>query len=215
MYFHGKEEKQRYHYIDLRFTKVFRDHGFDIQKIINFGKINNANKRILKVTEYYNTFKNLYPTQTSYIKIIFDLCFGKPFRPEYKGRSGLSHEMTYISKQFHKLCAKDQQFVKRFIKSQLLSMMKQYPYNNINTFLYNIFWMCARITDTYTICRFIRFFNKQPANSSTVIIAGARHTYIYYLFLKEFNAKQIFNHNHDKKILLDAPSAKHSKCIHI
>lgn len=98
-YFHKDGLQQRYHYIDFRLTKLFFMYGFNLVTSLMGGEEEKQ--------AYFIHFKNLYPTKASYIHIVKEFCFAKPFDPSLKPRSLLTKGMTKIGKQYHKLSAAD------------------------------------------------------------------------------------------------------------
>jgi hypothetical protein len=188
-FFHkGDDVHQRYHYIDFRLTPLFLRYGFDIITIIHGS---DEQKRA-----YFDKFHAMYPTKTSYVNRIKEFCFAKPFDPSLKPRSLLSHGMTKIGKQFHKLGSKDQILVKRFITKRIQTIMDDYDYKVFEQCMANVFFMAAVMMDSYAICRFLYYFSKQTEGSTSVFIAGALHTYNYNLFMKEWKAIEIDEHTY-------------------
>jgi hypothetical protein len=188
-YFHNTGLNQRYHYIDHRLTSLFVMYGFNLLTII----MGTLEEKIL----YRTSFMSMYPNKTSYINIIKEFCFAKPFDPSLKPRSLLSKGMTKIGKQFHKLEAADQRLVKAFVIKRVHTLMDKYNYKgDLDEFLTNVFYMSALFMDVYAICRFLYYYHRQSEGSTSVFIAGAAHTFNYNLFMKEWGAKEIDEHTY-------------------
>lgn len=187
-YFHKTGLKQRYHYIDHRLTELFIMYGFDIMTILMGGEEEKQ--------AYFIHFKSMYPTKASYIHIVKEFCFAKPFDPSLKPRSLLSKGMTKIGKQYHKLSAADQRLVKSFVMKRVNVIMDEYDYKEFSGCLTNVFFMMCLLMDVYAICRFLYYYNQQSKGSTSVFIAGAVHAFNYNLFMKEWNAKEIDEHTY-------------------
>jgi hypothetical protein len=187
-YFHKTGIKQRYHYIDHRLTDLFVMYGFDIMTVVR------ANEE--EQQAHFTHFKSMYPTKASYIHIVKEFCFAKPFDPSLKPRTLLSNGMTKIAKQFHKLPAADQGIVKSFVIKRIDILMDTYNYKEFYGYLSSMFFMSSLVMDVYAICRFLYYYNQQSKGSTSVFIAGASHTFNYALFMKEWNAKEIDEHTY-------------------
>ena len=184
IYFHKENSKQRYHYFDFRFSKLFADFWFNVVDIIRRPS-----------EELYNEIHRLYPTKTKYINTVKQFCFSRHFIPSYSRRNLLSHDMTRIAKQFYKLPPAERVFVKEFVVERMNKIMKKYDFDSEALFN-NIFQMITLMTDTYSICRFVRYHMNQVEGSTTVLLAGAFHTYTYSLFLKKWKAQTVYSHRH-------------------
>jgi phage FluMu protein Com len=205
LYFHEKSDvNQRYHYFDFRQTKLFEDYDLSVKKLmIAYFKG--------KLADYYDDFFTSYPTKKSLVDTLKDFLFGKPFDPSYKHRDLLSHGMTRISKQFHKLSRSEQAVVRSFAVDRINDILQNYRFKDVFDFFDRILNLLTLLTDIYAICRFLRFFSQQNDGSTSVFIAGAAHTYNYTLFLKEWKAKKVFSNQ--KKVFTDANAIK--KCVHV
>jgi hypothetical protein len=105
--------------------------------------------------------------------------------------------MTKTAKQFNKLPLKEQRFVKQFTIKNINYIMTTYNYKKKDTFWYNVFYIMILIMDTYAICRFLYYHEKQPEGSTSLFIAGANHTRTYSSFMKEWDAKKIYEKIYD------------------
>jgi hypothetical protein len=178
LYFHNSDENIRYHYIDLRFSSIFKVYGFDIIKLSQFD------------SKYLENFKEKYPSKQKIISIVKDLCFGAPFDPKFKPRSYLNNGKTKIAKQFYKLKNSDQQSVRSFTNERMHIILNNTTYSDIWDI---IFYTMILMTDIYAICRFIRFFNRQVEGSTSIFLSGVAHKSNYRLFLEKWGITKIFD----------------------
>ena len=178
LYFHNSDENIRYHYIDLRFSSIFKKNGFDIIKLIQYD------------SKYLEYFKERYPSKQKIISVVKDLCFGAPFDPKFKPRSYLNNGKTKIAKQFYKLQDKDQKLLRSFLNERMDIILNNTTYPDT---WHVIFYTMLLMTDIYAISRFIRFFNRQVEGSTSVFLAGFAHKNNYRLFLEKWGATKIFD----------------------
>jgi hypothetical protein len=198
LYFHGTETgaSQRYHYIDFRATQLFVDYGFDINHMILGGiLVERGDMEILNtyLNEFHSTIHARYPTQKDLIDTLKDFLFGKPFDPAYRHRDRLSHGMTRIAKQFYKLESRaDQTLVRSFALGRLRAIFKENPYRLPGHSWTAVFNSLILLVDIYAICRFLRFFGRQGAGSTSVFLAGVFHVENYRAFLAAWGANETF-----------------------
>jgi hypothetical protein len=180
----------RYHYVDIRVTPFIEETGLGLRSTL-------SNCSFLK--------KAAYPTKSKINSTILHICFVNQ-DPENK-----------ISKQFYKLSRTNKQCVRRFIEQRIQAIHKDLPYTEM--FDSCFFWLCCLLLDCYMICRFLRFFERQPPGSTTVYFAGAAHTWTLFEFITQMdnNTNCILNTHptHFKNIVLDEKISTSSKCIRI
>ena len=179
----------RYHYVDVRVTPYIENLGLGL----------------LRSSGCLQWIKLAYPTKAKINSTIVHICF------ESRDLENL------ISKQYHKLSQSNKRLVRHFIEHRIQAIHKDYPYLKDETFDACFFYLCCLLMDCYTICRFLRFFERQPPGSTTVYFAGALHTWTMLEFLTQMNNKTVCIMNtHPKKfkdIFVDFQSI--SKCIRI
>ncbi len=195
LYFHEKEgEQQRYHYFDLRLTQLFKDFGFGVDRLLAIDGASSREMFDTLLDNFYKDMRERYPTKKALVDTLKDFLFGKPFNPSYKRRDLLSHGMTRIAKQFYKLDSRSEKaLVRSFALSRINEILTpdslKYPVQMYEA----IFDLLMLLVDVYAICRFIRFFYRQDAGSTSVFLAGAFHTSNYAAFLKLWGARKIFS----------------------
>jgi hypothetical protein len=195
LYFHGKDGgAQRYHYIDFRFTQLFKDYGFDLPRLLEGEAL--AQGDPVKVAAYIEglrtDFVARYPTRKALVDTLKMFLFGRPFDPSYKQRERLSHGMTRIAKQFYKIeSAADRKVVRSFALERIDALLGEKDEYKTTPLLHGVLLnLYALLTDIYAICRFIRYFHKQSAGSTSVFLAGVIHADNYRAFLKRWGAKE-------------------------
>lgn len=181
----------RYHYVDVRITPYIENLGLGIVS-------NSSCLHLIKLA---------YPTKIKINSTIVHICF-ESRDPENR-----------ISKQYHKLSQSNKLSVRHFIEHRIQVIHKDNPYLQDETFGACLFYLRCLLLDCYTICRFLRFFERQPPGSTTVYFAGSLHTWTMLEFLTQMNNKTVCIINtHPKKFkdLLDNGEFKTtSKCIRI
>ena len=80
--------------------------------------------------------------------------------------------------------------------------------------------MDVHILGLDVLCRFLRFFKKQPAGSTSVFLAGVLHTSSFKTFLEEWGCKTVFDkHPSLKEVVKITEQASKGeldkKCIHV
>jgi hypothetical protein len=216
LYFHGEGgEGQRYHYIDFRFTQLFKDYGFDMDYIMIGGVLHQKGDMAALdayLKDYHKMIHDLYPTQKDITATFKDFLFGKPFDPTYRQREHLSHGMTRIAKQFYKLDTReDRAIVRSFADARLRAIFKENPYRLPGHSWSAVFNSLILLVDIYAICRFLRFFRKQGAASTSVFLTGVFHAENYRAFMSAWGATEEYLSNRDW--IRDPIKAK--KCVHV
>lgn len=198
VYFHERKDvHQRYHYMDIRYDSLYKKNHMDMIELLKVM----MNKDTIAIQKIVRTFYKHYPTCHSYIQQCKTICFGK--------------KSNKISKQYHKLEAKDKKLVQHFFDQRMASVMKMFQkrWSEIATikksthlilFFTMLLFSTGLLTDIYAICRFLRFFHRQPPGSTSLFLTGAAHSTNYIEFLKMWKARPIKKNQIAKK---------QSKCI--
>ena len=180
----------RFHYVDMRTSPYIQSKGLDI--------LSDA-PGVCNPDVYYRLFKIAYPTKAILSATIIDICFESK-DPENK-----------ISKQYRKLPISERRLVRGFIEKRINAISKHFSYSDIRDY---VFWLKMLLVDSYTICRFLRFFAGQQPGSTTVFLEGAAHTWTVLEFLKLSGCDIILN-THPKNVFdMINMNVKMSKCIH-
>ena len=183
----------RFHYVDVRTSPYIQSKGLDL--------LSDA-PGVCNPENYYRLFKVAYPTKSSLSMTIIDICFESK-DPENK-----------ISKQYRKLPLSERRLVRGFIEKRIQAINNHFSYSGISNIMNCAFWLKMVLVDSYTICRFLRFFAKQPPGSTSVFLEGAAHTWAVLEFLKISGCEVILN-THPKNVFeMITWNMKMSKCIH-
>lgn len=182
-YFHKGTEKQRYHYIDPRMTGFIQSYGFFIHTL--------ATGTPTERLGYYAMFQLAYPSPKKLLDTLLAICFSKKLRlpPPFQGKI----YMSKIAKQVYKLPLSDQKYVRGFFTRHFQTILGRLNYQAQDTFADALFQLISGLMDVYAICRLLFYHRKQSTGSTSVILAGAWHTYVYSEFLKGWKVNLLTN----------------------
>ena len=201
MYLHDKRPHSvRYHYIDVRLAPFLDKTGISLGIFLiltNFTQVHTLN-------QFFGLFLKSYPTWNTFRKELLHQCFTSK-DPDNK-----------IVKQYRKLSESEKKRVKEFIECKITSVGRLFPYSSAATIASCFFWSAALLNDCYTICRFLRFIRAQSVGSSTIIFAGAGHTWNILQFLTGMIGYSVVMNNHPTKFMdVITETTSQSKCVHI
>jgi hypothetical protein len=147
----------------------------------------------------FTVFKRAYPTKTKLNNTILNICFESK-DPRNK-----------ISKQYFKLPLAERKLVRKHIEKCIKNINNKADFEKPT---YGIF-MASLLVDCYAICRFLRFFAKQPAGSTTIFFEDASHIRVVIDFLQSWGCDVILNTNPPKLPTFDNTEGIRvmSKCI--
>ena len=153
----------------------------------------------LRNPDYYQMLQAT-TTRTAFTNTILELC--------------LAPSSNKIYKQYHQLPLGQRRLVRAWLKSRVRQLSSFHWSFEMFTF-----WMEALLLDFYAICRFLRYFARQPAGSTSVFFAGAGHTLSIGQFLTVWGAQKRLSTQPTERLdvliakVEEAESA--SKCVHL
>jgi hypothetical protein len=153
---------------------------------------------ILRVRPDYDLLiQAAFPTHTAFTNIILELCLSSSNK---------------IHKQYQQLPLAQRKLVRSWLLSRVRTLSRfRWSFKTFT------FWMEALLMDFYAVCRFLRYFARQPAGSTSVFFAGAGHTLSIGLFLQKWGAQQRISTASTERldVLIAAKEEEQSKCIHL
>jgi len=181
-YQHDRKPGARFHYVDVRSTPAFQKKG--IMPFLWLYARQHPEDSDPCTRNYFNMFQLIYPKKEKLNDAIADLCWGA------------KDPANIVSKQYHKLAPADRRKVKSFFSVYMKSIQSTFSFQKqIEDYFLQI---TALPVDFYAICRFIRFFHRQPAGSTSLFLAGVAHTAVIDSFLKQWGCEVLFD-NHPAK----------------
>ena len=155
-------------------------------------------QQMLGGPSYYASLKRIYPTRITLQTAIVNVCFDT--------------STNKINKQYRKLPENQRKHVREFITRSSLSLCKKSW-----SFPTCVFWLTMLLMDCYAICRFLHYFELQPAGSTTVFFEGIAHSWTVAQFLMEWDAKKEFSTLPETfgKLYALAQEEKMDKCVRI
>lgn len=176
VFFHGRNTLQRYHAIDFRDTPDVKDALLDVYEFLA-----NLKAGPSKLERYIETLTQqslkAYPTKERLFTRIYAMCFASARKP------------NRIQKQVAKLSPEHRRMLQAFFRK----MFDHYYLYNKKVRLFLHLNLATLATDIYALARFLRFMSQQVEGSTSVFLAGARHTWHYSLFLQRLGAKRVFD----------------------
>lgn len=152
-------------------SDTLRTHAIDIRLLPALQKhgfeLNLLLKGYADAPEYHEALLKKYPTKAAAEDMLEALAF---------------REDTKIAKQFRKIPSSQQSLMRRFFKERMKELYAR-----------DFFGMTVLLMDIYALCRFLRFFERQPVGSTSIFFAGVQHCWNYQAFLTEWGATPIFS----------------------
>jgi hypothetical protein len=181
-YQHDRKPGARFHYVDVRSTPAFQKKG--IMPFLWLYAHKHPEDSDPCARNYFSMFQLMYPKKEKLNAAIADLCWGA------------SDPSNIVSKQYHKLTPADRRKVKSFFSKYMMNIQSSFSYQKQPEEYF--VQITALPVEFYAICRFLRFFHRQPAGSTSVFLAGVAHTAVIDAFLRLWGATVVFD-NHPAK----------------
>jgi hypothetical protein len=202
-----KATKTRIHYVDVRTLPFLNTLG--IMVFVWYASHNPLKEKVridACTKNYFHLFQLIYPTAKKFDKVIHDILLE------------MDDPDNYIYKQYKKLSSNDQALMRKFAKKSFQHVKTMFDFDK-NPEEYFLF-MTGILLEFYALCRFLRFFKKQPAGSTSVFLAGVLHTANFKQFLEEWGCETVVDQHPTLSEVVKfteqvSMGKKDNKCLHV